>query len=183
MPRGRAAAHPAPTVPAHGPRATARSRPSAAAAAGGSVAGEARTCADRRWLARGAGRQAAHRRGRGDAAQRLQPPARAGDEPHCGCGTALGGPARRRRDAVGLARPPAPHLPPPGSAALASGWPRVSPPPRAPGDPRTRALASLSGGGAPTPVEVSSGSTRPCGLMSSLELPLAAQSSPLMTVR
>lgn len=31
-PRGRAAAHPAPTVPAHGPRATARSRPSAAAA-------------------------------------------------------------------------------------------------------------------------------------------------------
>lgn len=176
---------PGPTVPAHGPRATARSRPSAAAAAGGSVAGEARTCADRRWLARGAGRQAAHRRRGGGAAQRPQPPARAGDEPHCGCGAAPGGPARRRRDAVGFGRPPARATP-------------AAPRTRSPGDRVAQRKSSAPGSwgpadaraghafwrrGPPLRVEVSSGSTRPCGLMSSLELPLAARSSPLMTVR
>lgn len=170
MPRGRAAAYPAPTVPAHGPRVTARSRPSAAAARG-TVAGEARTCADQESLrfARGAWSQAAHRRGGGGAAQRLQPPARAGFEPHCRCGAAPRGPAPSRRDAAGVSRPPASHLPLPGPAALATGWLRVSTLALSSRDPRRLTLATLAGSRQPFWVAVPSGSTRPCGLMSSLK--------------
>lgn len=150
MPRGRAAAHPArPSLPmGRGPpRGAGRAplqppegawqvRRAPALIGGGSPAGLG---ARLRTGVAGEARRNGRNRRPGRGTSRI---AGAGQRPGV------------RPDAGGMlwasaARPPAPHLPPPEPAALATGWPRVSPPPRAPGDPRTRALVTLSGGGGP----------------------------------